>query len=190
MSIFVNVDNFARAETDRMISAIIARTGGVNVVFHNRDFAPLDQQTVIRENRDTLYTAAVVDIAAAATLTLPDPGERYLSAMVINRDHYINEVIHDPGEHQLTIDRFDTDYVVVAIRILVDPTDPDDLVAVHALQDQVSIDAASSRPFEMPDYDEPSFTSTREALLQLSNGSPGSLAASAAGTTSTRCGTS
>jgi hypothetical protein len=173
MSIVVNVDNFARAETDRMMAAISARTGGVNVVFHNRDFAPLDQQTVIRENRDTLYTAAVVDISRGATLTLPDPGERYLSAMIINRDHYINQVIHDAGQHPLTTELYDTDYVVVAIRILVDPTNADDLAAVHTLQDQIAVDADAARPFSMPDYDEASFAATRAALLQLSDGLSG-----------------
>jgi hypothetical protein len=173
MSTVVNVDNFARAETDRMMTAISTRAGGINVIFHNRDFAPLDQQTVIRENRDTLYTAAVVDISQGATLTLPDPSERYLSAMIINQDHYINHVIHDAGEHPLTIEFYDTDYVVVAIRILVDPTNPDDLAVVHSLQDQIRIDADSARPFTLPDYDETSFTATRSALLELSNGIPG-----------------
>ena len=173
MSIVVNVDNFARAETDRMMAAISARAGGINAVFHNRDFAPLDQQTVIRENRDTLYTAAVVDISRGATLTLPDRGERYLSAMVINQDHYINQVIHDAGEHPLTVELYDTDYVVVAIRILVDPTDPDDLAAVHALQDGIGLETNSARPFALPDYDDTSLTATRAALLELSSGIAG-----------------
>ena len=170
MMTMVNVDNFARAETDRMMTAISTRAGGINVIFHNRDFAPLDQQTVIRENRDTLYTAAVVDISQGATLTLPDPGRRYLSAMIINQGHYINHVIHDAGEHPLTVELYDTDYVVVAIRILVGPTDPDDLAEVNTLQDGIRIEANSARPFEMPSYDETSFTTTRNALLELSNG--------------------
>lgn len=173
MSTLVNVDNFARAETDRMIAAISARAGGTNVIFHNRDFAPLDQQTVIRENRDTLYTAAVVDISQGATLTLPDPHGRYMSAMIINQDHYINQVIHEPGQHSLTVDRYDSDYVVVAIRILVDPNDADDLAAVRTLQDQIRIEANSARPFTLPDYDDPSLTATRTALLELSNGISG-----------------
>lgn len=173
MSTIVNIDNFARAETDRMIAAISGRAGGVNVIFHNRNFAPLDQQTVIRENRDTLYTVAVVDISEGATLTLPDPGDRYLSAMIINRDHYINQVIHDAGTHELTVDTYDTDYVVVAIRILVDPNDAADLAAVNALQDQVLINSSAARPFQLPDYDEASLTATRNALLELSKGIPG-----------------
>jgi len=170
MSIVVNVDNFVRAETDRMFAAISALTGGTNNLHHDRAFAPIDKQTVIRMNRDTFYTAAVIDISRGATLTLQDPGERYLSAMIINQDHYINDVLHDPGEHQLTTERYDTDYVAVGIRILVDPNSPDDVDAVHDLQDRVRIDGAAARPFTKPDYDEDSLTATRNALLELAKG--------------------
>jgi hypothetical protein len=58
MSVLVNADNFARAETDRMFQAVLADSGGVNKQMHNRAPTPLDHQPVIRQNRDTLYTAA------------------------------------------------------------------------------------------------------------------------------------
>jgi hypothetical protein len=173
MSTFVNVDNFNRAETDRMFAAIAQRAGGVNTLRHDREFAPLDEQTVIRQNRDTFYTVVVLDISQGATLTLPDSDGRYMSAMIINQDHYINEVLHDPGDHELTVGRFDTDYVLVGIRVLVDPNSPDDLAAVHALQDRVTVTAGSARPFAMPDYDEASFAATRNALLELAKGMHG-----------------
>jgi hypothetical protein len=54
----VNVDNFARAESDRMFAALQAQAGGVNQWQHVRTPTPVDQQTVIRMNRDTLYSAA------------------------------------------------------------------------------------------------------------------------------------
>jgi hypothetical protein len=170
MSTAVNVDNFNRAETDRMIAAIGVRAGGINVSHHDRDFAPLDAQTVIRMNRDTFYTAAVVDISQGAGLTLPDTQGRYMSATIINQDHYINDVLHAAGDHELTVDRYDTEYVVLAVRLLVDPNDPDDVAAVHALQDQIGIEAAAGRPFTMPDYDRASFDATRNALLELAKG--------------------
>ena len=91
----VNVDNFARAETHRMFGDLQRDSGGVNRFRHNREPAPVDQQTVIRMNRDTLYSFAIVDISAGATLTVPDAGARYLSAMVVNEDHYINRIYHD-----------------------------------------------------------------------------------------------
>jgi hypothetical protein len=41
-------------------------------------------------NRDTLYSTAVVDLDREPVLTIPDGGDRYLSVMVVNEDHYIN----------------------------------------------------------------------------------------------------
>ncbi len=169
MATQVNIDNFVRAETDRMFAALSARAP-INVVVHHREPASIEDQPVIRQNRDTLYSSVIVDISEGATLTLPDAGDRYLSAMVVNNDHYINEVLHSPGDHELTVGRFDTDYVLVAARILVDPNDPADLDVVHALQDQIGLQARSARPFVMPDYDTASFDTTREAVLTLARG--------------------
>ena len=166
----VNVDNFARAETDRMFAAIQRDAGGTNTWSHNREPTPLDHQPVIRQNRDTLYSAAVVDLTAGATLTIPPSGDRYLSVMVVNEDHYVNRLIHDPGEYRLGIDEFDTPFVLLAARILVDPNDPDDLAAVHALQDGLGLSAGSNLPFVPPEYDDASAAITRQALLELARG--------------------
>ena len=163
----VNVDNFARAETDRMFADLQRDAGGVNRFLHHRAPATVDHQTVIRLNRDTLYSFAVVDISAGATLTIPDAGDRYLSVMVVNEDHYINRVIHDPGQYDLTIEEFEAPYVVTAARTLVDPADQDDLLAVAAIQDQLAVSAVSDRPFEMPAYETDTFDRTRECLLKL-----------------------
>ena len=108
----------------------------VNPLHHHREPASIDDQPVIRQNRDTLYSLAIVDIREGATLTLPDAGDRYLSVMIVNQDHYINQVFHSPGDHQLTVEGYDTAYVLVASRILVDPNDPADVSAVNALQDR------------------------------------------------------
>lgn len=170
MSIHVNVDNFARAETDRMFHDLATAAGGVNRWMHIRQPTPISAQTVIRMNRDTLYSFAIVDLEQGAAIELPDPGARYLSVMVVNQDHYINQVLHEPGRHELSVADHDTRYVAVAVRLLVDPADPDDVAAVNALQDQISLQAGSSVEFEMPDYDTASLDATRAPLLQLAAG--------------------
>lgn len=167
MSTLVNVDNFAIAETHRMMHDLQQNAGGVNRFLHNREPAAIDKQTVIRLNRDTLYSFAVVDISAGATLTIPEHGDRYLSAMVVNEHHYIDDVYHDAGEHELSIERFGTPHVVLAVRILVDPTDPADVAAVGLLQDQIRLNARSAQPFQMPLYDTTTLDETRDALLAL-----------------------
>jgi hypothetical protein len=169
VSMHVNVDNFARAETARMFAGLQQDAGGINRLSHNRTPASVEHQTVIRMNRDTLYSFAIVDIAEPASITIPEHGERYVSVMVVNEDHYINDVFHDAGMHRISIDRFDTPYVAVAVRILVDPTDADDLSEVHRIQDGCELSASTARPFEMPDYDQADLDTTRQALLTLAS---------------------
>jgi hypothetical protein len=167
MSTLVNADTFVLAETHRMMHDLQSSVGGVNRFLHNREPAAIDKQTVIRLNRDTLYSFAVVDISAGATLTIPEHGERYLSAMVVNEHHYVDAVFHEAGEHELSLERFGTPHVVVAVRILADPNDHADLAEVRAIQDAIGLEAGSSQPFEMPDYDTETFDETRDALLAL-----------------------
>lgn len=173
MQIHVNADNFVRAESDRMLAELQEDAGGINTLSHNRDPASVDHQTVIRMNRDTLYSFAVVDLTDGATITIPEHGGRYVSVMVVNQDHYINEVFHSAGEHQLSMGQFDTPYVMVAVRILVDPTDPGDVAEVTSLQNQFQLAAGSSRPFSISDYDAASLNETRQALLLLARGLTG-----------------
>lgn len=167
----VNVDNFVRAETERMFGAIQSAAGGVNRWGHNREPTPLDQQTVIRMNRDTLYSFVVVNVSMGATLTVPDAGARYLSVMVLDQDHYVTNVHHDAGTYELG--GASTPFLTVALRILVDPNDPADLHDVHALQDQLTLSAIAEIPFEPTGYDQASLDATRSALLELGKGLDG-----------------
>jgi hypothetical protein len=52
----VTVDNFIRAESDLYL-ANIAKDGGFGKFNHRREPATIENQTVIRLNRDTLYSA-------------------------------------------------------------------------------------------------------------------------------------
>ena len=79
MALPVTVENFIRAESDRMFASLQSDAGGVNRLKHNRAPTPIDHQPVIRMNRDTLYSSAIVDISQGATVTVPDAGDRYVS---------------------------------------------------------------------------------------------------------------
>src|SRR5882672_5152408 len=81
----VTVDNFIRAESDLYFSNMV-KDGSFCKFTHRREPAAIDNQTVIRLNRDTLYSAAVFDLdAGPVTITLPDAGKRFMSLMVINQ---------------------------------------------------------------------------------------------------------
>lgn len=169
----VNVDNFARAETAAQFNRTLEYVNGeVNKFVHIRVPQPLDKQSVIRMNRDTLYSGAIVDISKGATLTIPETNGRYLSAMVVNEDHYVNHVYHAPGTHKLTMDKFDTPYVSIAIRTLTDASDPADIKKANTIQDGITIKAESAKPYTHPAYDQSSYKATYEALLELGKGVP------------------
>lgn len=161
----VTIDNFIRAATDIELAKYVALAGGVNRFYHFREPTPVDAQPTIQMNRDTLYSTAVVDISEGATLTLPDAGDRYMSAMIVNQDHYINEVFHGGGAYTLDMATFDTPYVIVYMRTLVDASDPQDVAAVNAIQDQIEIEAASAKPFIAPIYDEESYEGMVRAAI-------------------------
>lgn len=170
----VTVDNFIRAESDLYFGGILKDVGGTLAKFnHNREPASLDNQTVIRLNRDTLYSAAVFDLdAGPVTITLPDAGKRFMSLQIINEDHYVPAVYYGGGSRTLTRENVGTRYVAAAIRILVDPNDTKDLKEVHALQDAVKVSQKTAGKFEVRNWDQASQKRVRDALLVLGSTIP------------------
>jgi len=163
----VTVDNFVRAATNIEFDKYVALAGGINRFYHFREMMPVEAQTTISANRDTLYSTAIVDISEGAKLTLPEVGDRYMSAMIVNQDHYINAVLHGGGTYTLDMETYDTPYVAVYLRVLLNAENPEDVAAVHAIQDQMSIEAASSEPFIPPAYDEESFKGLVKAAIGI-----------------------
>jgi len=169
----VTPDNFVRAESDMYFSGVV-KNGGFGKFDHTRDPAPLDKQTVIRLNRDTLYSSAVFDLdAGSVTVTSPDAGQRFMSLQVIDEDQYTHAVHYGGGSYTLNKKDIGTRYVVVAVRTLVDPSDPADLQQVHALQDEMNISQPGGPgTFEVPKWDSVSQKKVRDALLVLASTLP------------------
>ena len=168
----VTVDNFIRAESDLYFGSMV-KDGALGKLVHRREPASIDNQTVIRLNRDTLYSSAVFDLdAGPVTVTLPDAGSRFISLMAINEDHYVPKVSYG-GATTFTKQDVGTRYMVVAIRTFLDPTDPQDVQKVHALQDAIRIDQPGGPgSFEIPDWDQVSQNKVRDALLVLATTMP------------------
>jgi hypothetical protein len=165
----VTVDNFSRAETDMYLGKIV-KDGGLGKFIHNRTPTEIDKQTVILIDRDLLYSSAVFDLdAGPVTITLPEVSKRFMSMQVIDEDHYTPLVDYKPGPMTLTKKKIGTRYVAALVRTLVDPTDPNDLDRVHALQDRIKVSQRSAGKFEVPDWDETSQKKVRDALLVLAS---------------------
>lgn len=148
----VTLETFKRAESDHYFKGFVAK-GCFGTLCSDREPVAVDQQTVIRMNRDTLYTFGVFDLTTPVTIVKPDVGRRFQSMLVVNQDHYAPLVAYAPGRYTLTREKFGTRYVFVAIRTFVDPNDPADVKAAHAAQDAVR--SVQKRPgtFEVPDWD-------------------------------------
>ena len=165
-SVPVTVDNFVRAETDKIFASFYPE--GFGKFLHFREFPPIDFQPVQRGNRDTLYSIAIFDFdAGPVTISLPDAGKRFMTMLVIDQDHYVFTVMHGSGTRTLTRQEIGTRYGFVCIRILVDPNDPKDVAQVHSLQDSVNVSQSNPGSFVIPNWDEVSRKKIRDALTML-----------------------
>ena len=171
----VNVDTFKRAETDTYLASLVAK-GALGAFQHERELASVDDQTVIRMNRDTLYSFAVFDLEAGdVTITLPTaqgPDRRFQSVQVIDQDHYTREVFYE-GQRTFTRDGVGTRYLVALVRTFVDPGDEADVKAAHAAQDAIGLRQAARGSFEIPDWDQEALTRLRRALNAVTDANGG-----------------
>lgn len=170
----VNVMNFVTAQTAMQFDTYQTKAGGVNKALNIREPVPIDAQSTIRINRDTLYSFITIDISKGASVTLPEADGRYMSMMVVNEQDYTNAVYTEPGTYELTEKQFDSDHVWVVIRTLVDSNSPADIQQVHELQDRITVQAKSARPFTLPDYDMAGYKETLDSLLELGSNVPNS----------------
>jgi hypothetical protein len=129
----VTVATFNRAESDVAIKKVYDDFG-LSKVFHLRTPVAIDKQMVIRMNRDTLYSSAVLDLSKPAVVTMPESDGRYMSLHVINQDHYSFAKIK-PGRYELTQDVVGSRYAYLIIRTFIDANDPKDVAAANKLQD-------------------------------------------------------
>ena len=161
----VNVDNFVRAESDVAIKRIVDAVGFGNW-FHLRAPTPIDQQKVIRMNRDTLYSSVMLDLSEPATVIMPETGGRYQSLHVISQDHYSFAKIK-PGRYELTEEVVGTRYAYLIIRTFFDANDPNDLKITNALQDALKVEGGGSGPLDIPDWNIEQMMTARDALNTL-----------------------
>ncbi len=163
----VTLHDFVRAETDRYI-ADFARRGALGGFAHDRQATPVSDQPVIRMNRDTLYSSAVVDLdAGPATVTLPDAGQRFVSLLAIDQDHFVYGVFYAPATFVFTREQVGTRYLVLLVRTFANPDDAADMRAAHAVQDAITLRQAAPGRIELPDWDQRALDAIRGHLNGL-----------------------
>jgi len=170
----VTADNFPRAESDMYFQSMAVKGGGFGKFNHARAPMPIAHQTVIRPNRDTLYSSMVADLdAGPMTVVMPDAAGRFMSLMSIDEDHYVHSVDYTAGRHVFNKEGIGTRYVMLGVRTLVNPSDPNDMAKVRELQDAIRVEQQGGPgKFEVPKWDPKSQKRVRDALLVLASGIP------------------
>ena len=163
----VNIRNFTRAETDTYFQGQMAAFGsGIGQLIHIREPVTPDNQTVIRQNQDTVYSGVILDLSKPVTITLPDTGDRYQSMHVISQDHYMFAE-SAPGDYTLTEELVGSRFAATNFRTFVVPGDPEDVAAAHRAQDGIVVKGGGSGPYEAPDWNQEELTQARQALSTL-----------------------
>jgi hypothetical protein len=132
----VTPENYAFAEVDITFKNIVDEVGS-NKFRHDRNLIPLDKQPAVTMNRNTIYSFGIFYAPKGTKLTLPkSKDDRYMSAMILQNDHYIDQVFYGEGTYEIKVA---TEFVGIAIRTQVDDANPDDAKYVNTLQDQITV---------------------------------------------------
>jgi len=133
--IIVTQENFPTAYSNLRMGAIVERVGGVNKVIEMpTPSSNPEEQLVVRMNRDTYYSSAVIDVSEDAFITIPET-ERYISLQIVDENHETQPMIYGPGKHKITAK---TEHAFVIFRALEDDA-----------RRNLPINAESNKPFLM-----------------------------------------
>jgi len=148
----VTLKNYKIAESDLAFGGTI-KLGAANKLIH-LPVQPFDlsNQTVVRMNQDTIYSGAVIDVSEGATITLPETDGRYQAVMIVQNDHYVNDVFIGAGTYKIKSDT-NSDFVMVTVRTEINLNDPEDVKKVVALQQAIKLDVKGDKVFKQPNYD-------------------------------------
>lgn len=167
--IIVTEENFVVAETDRYMQEHTANHP-VNTIRHSRGYSNIDNQVVIRENEDALYSHAVVDVSRGAVIRNP-AWNRYSIIQIIDENHYSFAHLY-PGEAiTITPDMVTLgSHVWLNIRTEVRPNDGEGYFEAHRHQDAYVIEAVSANPYVPKGFDRESQARVRAQLLTRTAG--------------------
>lgn len=154
----VTTESYPRDETSRQLLKGQSEVG-VNKFKHERELTPTDRQPVVRMNRDTYYSKAVVNVSKGATITMPEiPEGKYMSVEGVTEDHRIQAMIYGAGTFELSTHTGTHLYVIIRL----DQTFTE--AEAKAIQDQMAITANSDELFKVEPVNEASFKEVEMAL--------------------------
>ena len=132
---------------------------GVNAFIHRRILTPTDNQPVVRMNRDTYYSIAIVDVSEGASITMPEiPEGKYMSVQPVTEDHRIQAMMYGPGTFDLKTHIGKHLYLIIRL----DATFTE--AEAKEIQDKMHIEAKSNDKFVTAPVNKKSFNEVEDAL--------------------------
>ena len=154
------VKNYPTLETSRQVLIAQGRAA-VNEIAHNRKLTPTDDQPVVRMNRDTYYSFAVVDVSDGASITIPAvPEGKYVSVQPVTMDHRIQPMSYGGGTFELATHYGNHLYLVIRLDNTLSESE------ANAIQDGMAINAVSAEPFSAEPVNQESFDAIELSLRQ------------------------
>lgn len=132
---------------------------GVNNFLHKRQLTPTNNQPVVRMNRDTYYSMAVVNVSKGASITMPTiPEGKYMSVQGVTEDHRIQAMKYGPGTYELTTHIGKHLYLLIRLDGTFSESE------VKEIQDKMKIEANSNEEFAATPVNKKSFNEVENQL--------------------------
>ncbi|MEZ9071057.1 DUF1254 domain-containing protein [Vibrio splendidus] len=161
-------EQFLEAESLHFMTNM-AKREGINGIFHFTTLAKAEDRWVVSPNNDVVYTMIVVDASEGFTLTMPNTGDRYITAQIVSQEHMSTQLMGG-GVYEFDGSEFNGSHVAIGIRVGTDGTNADVQYVVDNIQPKMTLEAASNNP--VPDYDVDTLLKVRTALMQGYNALP------------------
>lgn len=166
---------YINAESRAFMADFLGRSG-LNKFFHFTGLTKAADHWVVSPNNDTIYSLAVVNTRNGFTLELPDVGDRFISTQIITEDHMTPFYLYGGGAREFSADDFETDFVVIGIRMGTDGTPEDVKKVTGELQPQYRIVGAATAD-DLKGFDKATLEKVRAALLVAYSKLPNSFGA-------------
>lgn len=154
----VTAEMYPMAETARQFLKV-QDVVGVNTFMHLRQLTPTEDQSVVRMNRDTYYSMAIVDVSKGASITMPEiPEGKYMSVQPVTEDHRIQAMLYGSGTFELKTHK--GSHMDIIVRLDGTFTEAE----AKELQDKMSIEANSSEKYAFPPVNKESFKAVENEL--------------------------
>jgi hypothetical protein len=167
-AILVDRSNYQQAEVARNFNRW-AENGANNKLMHMTDVTPSGPAPTVRMNRDSLYSAAILDTSTGiASVTLPE-GDLYQSVLMVDTEGYAREFILVPGTHLVPTD---TQFIWVLVRTGLEKG----LEEARRMQSLITVQGMGAGKYSTPVFDPDSLaTLTRELIDEAINDDDGDL---------------